>query len=104
MKELRERREPSGRLSVAETTSRSTAPDSSMVSGKRKETPRERYLEMQRGLANLHDLTGIPPAIKRLDGEIRKEGDLAVAGGPHTDIWRGRWFGQTQVLTVIFFF
>jgi len=43
---------------------------------------------------DLHDLTGIPPLIKILDGEIKKTGELAVAGGPSSDIWCGIWLGQ----------
>jgi hypothetical protein len=57
----------------------------------------ERYDVLERGLVNLHDLTGILPTIKKLDGEIKKDGDLAVAGGTNSDIWRGRWLGQKHV-------
>jgi len=46
---------------------------------------------------DLHDLTGIPPLIKILDGEIKKTGELAVAGGPSSDIWCGIWLGQKRV-------
>lgn len=57
----------------------------------------KRYLDMQRGLMNLHDLTKIPPTIKVLDGEITREGEIAIAGGTSSDIWRGRWMGQKPV-------
>jgi len=62
----------------------------------------KRYLDVQRGLMNLHDLTGIPPLIKILDGEIKKMGELAVAGGPSSDIWRGIWLGQKRVRSPYF--
>ncbi|KXN89363.1 Dual specificity protein kinase splA [Leucoagaricus sp. SymC.cos] len=55
------------------------------------------YLDMQRGLMSLHDLTGILPTIKILDGEITRDGEIAIAGGFNTDIWRGKWMGQKEV-------
>jgi len=63
----------------------------------------EQYLDVQRGLMNLHDLTGIPPLVKILDGEIKKTGELAVAGGPSSDIWCGIWLGQKRVRIPYFF-
>ena len=64
----------------------------------------ERYLDVQRGLMNLHDLTGIPPLIKILDGEIKKTGELAIAGGPSSDIWCGIWLGQKRVRCTPYFY
>ncbi|KXN93352.1 hypothetical protein AN958_00276, partial [Leucoagaricus sp. SymC.cos] len=55
------------------------------------------YLDMQRGLMSLHDLTGILPTVKILDGEITRDGEIAIAGGFNTDIWRGKWMGQKEV-------
>jgi hypothetical protein len=48
---------------------------------------------------NLHDLTGIPPSVKILDGEIARDNDVAIAGGVNSEIWKGRWFGQKHVST-----
>ncbi|KAG6910902.1 hypothetical protein DXG01_006585 [Tephrocybe rancida] len=62
----------------------------------------QRYLEQQRqvverGLAQLHQLTGIPPSIKLMNGEVKRIGDLAIAGGTYSDIWQGLWLGQKKV-------
>ncbi|CCM02903.1 uncharacterized protein FIBRA_05017 [Fibroporia radiculosa] len=55
---------------------------------------RERY---SNGLVQLHQLTGIPPTIKRLDGEVIKEGELPVERGSHSEVWRGIWLGGEVV-------
>lgn len=55
------------------------------------------YLQYQRGLMNLHHVTGIPPTVKVLNGEVTKEGELAVAGGTYSDIWLGTWLGEEKV-------
>lgn len=57
----------------------------------------QRYLQYQRGLINLHRVTGIPPSVKVLNGEVTKEGELAVAGGTYSDIWLGTWLGEEKV-------
>ncbi|ESK87393.1 tkl tkl-ccin protein kinase [Moniliophthora roreri MCA 2997] len=57
----------------------------------------QRYLAYQRGLINLHRATGIPPSVKILDGEVTKDGDLPIAGGPYSDIWMGKWFDEEKV-------
>ncbi len=58
----------------------------------------ERYLEYQRSLMNLHRATGLPPSVKVLNGEITKAGDLAVAGGAYSDVWKGKWLGEEEVI------
>ncbi|KAG6816948.1 hypothetical protein H0H87_001463 [Tephrocybe sp. NHM501043] len=71
-------------------------------------TDSQRYLEQQRkavlerevvqnGLAQLHELTGIPPSIKLMNGEVTRIGDLAIAGGTYSDIWQGLWLGKKKV-------
>lgn len=57
----------------------------------------QRYLQYQRGLLNLHRLTGIPPSVKVLNGEVTKSGDLPIAGGTYSDIWLGEWLGEKKV-------
>ncbi|KAH0584149.1 hypothetical protein H2248_009709 [Termitomyces sp. 'cryptogamus'] len=52
---------------------------------------------VQRGLIQLHELTGIPPSIKLMNGEVIRIGDLAVAGGTYSDIWQGLWLGEKKV-------
>ncbi|KAF7974055.1 hypothetical protein HWV62_13455 [Athelia sp. TMB] len=37
--------------------------------------------QIRRALYELHRLTGVPPSVKILDGEVEKVGELAVAGG-----------------------
>lgn len=56
-----------------------------------------RYLEYQRGLINLHRETGIPPTVKVLNNEVRRIGELAVAGGFWSDIWQGLWLDEEKV-------
>ncbi|KZP29985.1 kinase-like protein [Athelia psychrophila] len=53
--------------------------------------------EIRRGLWELHKLTGVPPTVKILDGEVDKIGDLAVTGGTYSDIWEGKWMGRDKV-------
>ncbi|KAL1691396.1 kinase-like domain-containing protein [Schizophyllum commune] len=53
--------------------------------------------DVQHGLVNLHNLTGIPPYIKILDGEVRKDDEQAIGGGSSTDIWRGTWMGERAI-------
>jgi len=57
----------------------------------------QQYLQYQRNLINLHRETGIPPTIKRLNGEVMKTSELAVAGGTYSDIWMGVWLGEEKV-------
>lgn len=57
----------------------------------------ERYLQYQRGLFKLHQITGIPPSVKILDGEVTKVGELAVTGGTYSDVWQGQWLGEEKV-------
>ena len=45
----------------------------------------------------LHRETGIPPTIKKLDGEVTRDSELAVAGGMYSDIWIGSWLGEEKV-------
>jgi hypothetical protein len=55
-------------------------------------------------LINLHRVTGIPPTVKLLNGEVTKEGELAVAGGTYSDIWSGTWLGEEKVGVLTFIF
>ncbi|TFK42824.1 TKL/TKL-ccin protein kinase [Crucibulum laeve] len=57
----------------------------------------QQYLQYQRSLINFHRLTGIPPTVKCLNGEVAKSGDLAIAGGTYSDIWQGTWLGEEKV-------
>ncbi|KAG5649764.1 hypothetical protein H0H81_002118 [Sphagnurus paluster] len=52
---------------------------------------------IQRGLLELHRLTGIPTTVKILNGTVTKEGERAFAGGQYSVVWRGRWLDQTKV-------
>ncbi|TCD67662.1 hypothetical protein EIP91_012172 [Steccherinum ochraceum] len=55
------------------------------------------YLETQRGLAQLHSLTGILPTVRVLDGMVQKEDSLPVAGGMFSDVFLGWWLGDKKV-------
>ncbi|KAG6811485.1 hypothetical protein H0H92_007177 [Tricholoma furcatifolium] len=52
---------------------------------------------IEKGLIQLHELTGVLPSIKVMNGEVKRIGDLAVAGGTYSDIWQGLWLGQKKV-------
>ncbi|CCM02902.1 uncharacterized protein FIBRA_05016 [Fibroporia radiculosa] len=51
----------------------------------------------RQGLVELHQLTGIPPSIKRLDGEVVQVGFMPVAKGGHSHVWKGLWLGKKPV-------
>jgi len=53
--------------------------------------------QFRRGLAELQRLTGIPPTIKRLDGEVVRLGDMPVERGGHSALWQGLWLGRNKV-------
>jgi len=53
--------------------------------------------QFQQGLADLQRRTGIPPTIKRLDGEVTKVGSMPVEKGGHSQVWQGLWLGQKKV-------
>ncbi|KAF6764956.1 TKL/TKL-ccin protein kinase [Ephemerocybe angulata] len=53
----------------------------------------QQYRRCEEALFAFHARTGTLPAIKILDSEITKSGDLAVAGGTYSDIWLGKWLG-----------
>ncbi|KAI0928187.1 hypothetical protein AcW1_005510 [Taiwanofungus camphoratus] len=58
---------------------------------------KETYEQCQQGLVELHRLTGIPPSIKRLDGEVVRYGEYPVEKGPRSQVWIGYWLGNTKV-------
>ncbi|KAF7983136.1 hypothetical protein HWV62_24109 [Athelia sp. TMB] len=59
--------------------------------------PMQERDQIRRALYELHKLTGVPPSVKILDGEVEKVGELAVTGGTYSDIWEGTWMGQEKV-------
>jgi hypothetical protein len=59
--------------------------------------PGHQYLRYQRDLIILHRETGIPPTIKKLNGEVTRTSELAVAGGMYSDIWMGLWLEEEKV-------
>ena len=63
----------------------------------RRELASQQYLEMQRGLLNLHRMAEILPPVKMLDGEIVKLDEVPIAGGTYSDIWLARWLNEEKV-------
>ncbi|EGN92019.1 hypothetical protein SERLA73DRAFT_191727 [Serpula lacrymans var. lacrymans S7.3] len=59
---------------------------------------RTEQLQIQQALMNLQRLTSMAPSIKILDGQVTREGDMAVAGGPYSDVWLGSWLGVKVAL------
>lgn len=55
------------------------------------------YLETQRGLSQLHYLTGILPTVKILNGMVKKLDQIPVAGGIYSDVYLGYWLGDQKV-------
>lgn len=63
----------------------------------------QQYLQYQRSLFDLHRLTGIPPSVKILNGEVHKDGELAITGGTYSDIWLGTWLLEEKVRRMLEF-
>ncbi|TCD59782.1 hypothetical protein EIP91_011471 [Steccherinum ochraceum] len=57
----------------------------------------EAYLETERGMSKLFALTGIPPTVRTLNGEVTRRDDLPYVGGTYSDIWIGFWLGNHKV-------
>ena len=57
----------------------------------------EDYELCRRGLALLQRLTDILPSIKKLDGEVVREGSRPVESGSHSQIWKGLWLNELHV-------
>jgi hypothetical protein len=57
----------------------------------------QQYLQYQRDLITLHRETGIPPTIKKLDGEVTRTSESPLAGGMYSDIWMGLWLEEEKV-------
>jgi hypothetical protein len=55
------------------------------------------YLQVQRGLLDLHRVKGTYPSVKILNGEVIRDGHFPVAGGAYSDVWVGRWLGEYKV-------
>ncbi|THH26362.1 hypothetical protein EUX98_g7824 [Antrodiella citrinella] len=55
------------------------------------------FLETQRGLSQLHHLTGILPTVKILNGMVNKLDQMPVAGGIYSDVYLGYWLGDRKV-------
>lgn len=57
----------------------------------------ERYAQYEETLLGLHRATGIPPSIKRLDGEVTRQGGIPFTGGLYYDVFLGTWLGGEKV-------
>lgn len=57
----------------------------------------EAYVGVQRGMSSLFSMTGIPPTVRTLNGEVRKQDDLPYVGGVYSDVWIGYWLGDQKV-------
>lgn len=92
---------PQGSYDVPERPHRPSFPRNSVPKKPVHYTPLpqdgERYLQYQRGLLELHRQAHIPPAVKILNGEVTKVGELAVTGGTYSDVWMGSWLGGEKV-------
>ena len=41
-------------------------------------------------------MTGIPPTVRNLNGEVVRQDDLPYVGGVYSDIWIGYWLGTQK--------
>lgn len=57
------------------------------------------YREAQRGLSQLHHMTGILPSVKVLNGMVRKLDQIPVAGGIYSDVYLGYWLEDQKAIT-----
>ncbi|THH31755.1 hypothetical protein EUX98_g2416 [Antrodiella citrinella] len=57
----------------------------------------EAYRQTERGMSELFTMTGIPPTLRNLNGEITRPDDLPYVGGVHSDVWIGYWLGDQKV-------
>lgn len=58
------------------------------------------YLGVQKGVNKLQEFSGLPPAVKNLNGEVKKFGDIPFTGGTFSDVWQGRWLGDRPVSVI----
>jgi hypothetical protein len=59
-----------------------------------------KYSQCEEAILSLHRATGIPPTVKRLDGEITRQGDIPFTGGLYCDVWLGTWLSGEKVCSV----
>ncbi|KAF9452803.1 TKL/TKL-ccin protein kinase [Macrolepiota fuliginosa MF-IS2] len=99
LREMRQLQSTSGNMLVTEIRTSSPGPMSPTTTPSPSASQRvsQQYLEMQRGLVNLHRMAAILPPVKILDGEIVKVDDIPVAGGTYSDIWLGCWLDEEKV-------
>ncbi|KZT06155.1 kinase-like protein [Laetiporus sulphureus 93-53] len=57
----------------------------------------EDYDSYRDRLVRFQHLTGIPPTIKLLNGQIEKLGDEPIEWGSYSQLWNGRWLGRIKV-------
>ncbi|KAH8108187.1 kinase-like domain-containing protein [Cristinia sonorae] len=57
----------------------------------------ETYRQMERGMSQLYSMTGIPPTVRNLNGEITRPDDIPYVGGVYSDVWIGYWLGDQKV-------
>jgi len=52
--------------------------------------PQRRVVTSRNQESRLAEADGVPP-VKRLDGEVVRQGSCAYASGPYWEVWEGRW-------------
>ncbi|KAL1745442.1 kinase-like domain-containing protein [Schizophyllum fasciatum] len=83
-----------GQVTLAQLRERTSARRDSLESSMSTSSTARQVEGLQHGLVELHNRTGIPPYIKRLDGEVKRDDTVAIAGGSNSDIWRGTWMRE----------
>ncbi|KZT06170.1 kinase-like protein [Laetiporus sulphureus 93-53] len=59
---------------------------------------KEEHDGLRERLVNFHRLTGIPPTIKILNGQVKKLGDRPLVWGSYSELWSGVWLGKIQIV------
>ncbi|EMD38701.1 hypothetical protein CERSUDRAFT_82975 [Gelatoporia subvermispora B] len=88
--QLREMRQAERQRGMAIDFNRSATPSP--------QPPDPAYAEVEKGLAKLHHLTGLPPTLPRLDGQVEKVENIPRYTGSHSQIWVGRWLDTKVAL------
>ena len=59
------------------------------------------YRELRNALTQLSNRLQVLPAVKDLNGLVKREGDIPVSGGTYSDVWMGTCLGRKVALKAL---